>query len=567
MEEITLRSIAIGFVIFLLSVVISAVALNFQVDPFIAHTVIMAKLIGDLGSAGKASQYLSSVPYFGWQGATNYLIQSEYGAGVLLAILHLVSGGSITQLTYLPIPGMVSISMIYLILRRLSKLINSRLRALNLVFSLVAILSMYSYVLSNVVGRFSAFDFHGINNALYLMCLYFIIRLSDPKSRGPSYLLAFIMAFGASSIIHYSVPVMLIGDLAVYVAFSWLVSRRDMMMRRLPLILVVISSMQSFYFNVLYEVNIPQVRTHLIQYLSGSFLLSGFGARMATQGSNLSYQVQTLLVKSYTYSTIFFVVALSVFLIRGRRTLPLIGAAYSLTVGGSIVYFLSYFVAYGYGAFGFIDGWLLQPLLIVTVAMVWAGRRLEERTGEKTGYVSNDGAQGSWRQRTRGLVLAALLILASLQAGYFTLSESGRLSHGPMVSEPALESANLQSFLITHLSGRYFLIGASSEVSSTLFSRLADYSDEKVLTVLTSYITGNSTFTGNTLLTYGQLRNDFNYLILTKYELSNGLYGGATSAQAWEYLNATQVINLKSVLDSKQNLVYDSGDAYLYALN
>lgn len=527
----------------------------------------MAKLIGELGSAGQASQYLSTLPYFGWQGATYDLLQNEYGAGVLLAILHLISGSSIIQLTYLPVPGILSMSMIYLILRRLSKLIDPRLRTLNLVFSLIAILSMYSYMLNNVIGRFSAFDFHGVNNALYLMCLYFIIRLSDPKSRVTSCLLAFITAFCASNIIHYTVPILLIGDLAAYVAFSWLVSRRDMMMSRLPLILVAISSLQSFYFNVLYKVNISQVTMHLIQYLSGGFLLSGFGPKVLTQGLILSYQVQTLLAKSYTYSAIIFVVAISVVLIRSKRRPKSIGVAYSLTVGGSVVYFMSYFAAYGYGAFGFVDGWLLQPLLIVTVAMVWADRRLEEKTADKTGGRLEAGDKDKWRQETRGLVLATLLILAVLHAGYFTLADGERLFHGPMVSEPGLESANLQSFTITHLSGGHFLIGASSEVSSALFSRLADYSDDQVLTVISAYISGNSTFTSNTLLTYGQLRNNFDYLILTKYELSNGLYGGATSTQTWEYLNATEVTDLKSVLDSNQNLVCTSGDAYLYAFN
>jgi hypothetical protein len=558
---------------------IAVVLLNFQVDPFISYTIIMAKLIGELGSSGQASAYISGTLQ-GWQGSTSLLLQNVYGAGVLLAILHLISDGSIIQLTYLPVPGILSMCMVYLILRRLSKLVDPYLRSANLVFSAIAILSMYSYMSDIVVGRFYAFDFHAINNALYLMCLYFIIRLSEPKSNS-SYFLTFIIAFSASNTIHYTVPVVLIGDLAAYTVFSWFVSRGSKI-GRLALLLVAISSLQSFYFSILNTVNSLQVSTDLLQYFSGGFL--GFGPTVATQATALAYmhQVQILLAKAYTYSSVIFVVGISAALlrIRGRGETKPISAAYSLTVGGGIAYFLAYFANYGYGRFGFVDGWLLQPLLIVTVAMILAGQRREARTTVDTrstavfhGFGINDsgistaGAKDSRPRKLRRLMLAALLIVALLQAGSITLSTNERLFHGPMVSEPGLESASLQSFSITHLSGGRFLIGASSEVSSALYSHLADYNAHQVLTVIPAYIHGNSTFTSNTLLTYAQLRNNFNYLILTNYELSNGLYGGATRAQSWEYLNATEVTNLRAVLNSSQNIVCNSGDAYLYAFH
>jgi hypothetical protein len=556
------------------------VVLNFEVDPFIAYTIIMAKLIAELGSSGQASAYLSSLPASAsWQFATYGLLQNVYGAGVLVAVLHLISDGSIIQLTYLPVPGILSLCMIYLILRRLSKLIDSHLRSANLVFSIIAILSMCSYMLGNVVGRFYAFDFHAVNNALYLMCLYFIIRLIEAKSN-PGYFLAFIIAFSASNTVHYTVPVMLMGSLAAYIVFSWLVSG-DSRMLRLPLLLTTVSSLQSFYFNMLYGVSIAQVSTNLIQYFSGGFLQSGATVAAATPGSGtLSYEVQILFARAYTYSAVIFAVAISVVLLLTRRKQrpTSIGAAYSLPVGGGIVYFLAYFANYGHGAFGFVDAWLLQPLLIVTAAMIWADQALGTETRDDTRSTATFDRHGrsdlgrskaghNWHKEARRLVLAALLILALLNAGSITLEANGRLFDGPMVSEPGLESVNLQSFSITHLSGGHFLIGASSEVSSALYSRLADYNDDQVLSVIPAYISRNSTFTNNTLLTYAQLRHDFNYLILTKYELSNGLYGGATSFQTWEYLNATEVTNLKSVLDSNQNLVCNSGDAYLYSFD
>jgi hypothetical protein len=555
------------------------VILNFQVDPFIAYTIIMAKLIGDLGSSGQASAYLSNLPVISsWQYSTYGLLQNMYGAGVLLAILHLISGGPIIQLTYLPVPGMLSMCMIYLILRRLSKLIDPRVRSASLVFSLIAILSMYSYMSDNVIGRFYAFDFHAINNALYLMCLYYIIRLSEPKSSS-SYFLSFIIAFSASNIIHYTVAVVLIGDLAAYVVFSWFVSRASKI-RRLPLLLVAISSLQSFYFNILNAVNIQQVSTDLLQYFSGGFL--GFGPTVATQGITLWYPYVTLalLEKSYTYSALIIVAAVSVTLFRrgGRRPKP-IAAAYSLTVGGGIAYFLAYFVYFGHRDFGFVDGWLLQPLLVVTVAMIWAEQRRETKTADDTmSKVSFDGSRRNHLgranagdrdnrpQTARRLALATLLILALLLAGSITLATNGRLSHGPMVSDPGLESASLQSFSITHLSGGPFLIGGSIEVTSALYSHLAAYDDDQVVTLLPADISGYSTFASNTLLTYAQLRHHYNYLILAKYELSNGLYGGVTQTE-WKYLNATEVSNLKSALDSNQNLVYNSGDAYLYSFD
>jgi hypothetical protein len=331
------------------------VVLNFQSDPFIAYTIIMAKLIGELGSSGQASAYLSNLPApRSWQLSTYGLLQNMYGSGVLLAILHLISGGSIIQLTYLPVPGILSMCMVYLILRRLSKLIDRHLRWANLVFSLVAILSMLSYMLYYVVGRFYAFDFHAINYALYLMCLYFVIRLSGPKS-SPGCLLAFIIAFSASNIIHYTVPVLVIGGLAAYVVFSWFVSGASK--THMPLILlIVISSLQSFYFNMLSRTTsvISQVSTDLIQYFSGGFVESG-----PTQGITAwyPYEVQILLAKTYTYSAITFVVAISVVLLMRRKRRPaLISAAYSLTVGSGIVYFLAYFQYYGHGTFGFVDG-------------------------------------------------------------------------------------------------------------------------------------------------------------------------------------------------------------------
>jgi hypothetical protein len=555
------------------------VVLNFQVDPFIAYTIVMAKLIGELGSVGEASQYLSSLPVVhSWQLTTYTLLhQDMYGSGVLLAILHLVTGGPIILLTFLPIPGALSMCMLYLILRRLSKLVDATLRSASLIFSLVAIVSMYAYMLEDVVGKFYAFDFHAINYALYLMCLYCIIRLSESKSNR-SYFVAVAVASAASNMIHYTLPLVLIGGLAAYVTFSWFVSG-DVKMQRLPLLLAVISSLQSFYFGLLRSrANVSQTLTSLLEYFSG-----GFVEFRPTQAYALSplYQVQILLAKTYTYSAVIFVVAVSavLFRIRGRRPKPM-AAAYCLIVGGSVVHFLSYFQYYGRVNFGFVGGWLLQPLLIVTVVMIWARQRRETERAVDTrstatldGFGSSDSGiskaveKDSMPRALPKLMLATLLILNLLHAGNITLVADARLSYGAMVSEPGLESTDLQSFCITHLSGGHFLIGASSEVSSDLYSRLAEYDLDQVAAVIPAYFTGNSTFTSNTSLACAQLRHDFNYLILTSYELSNGLYGGVTSEGLWEYLNAREMTDLKSVLDSNQNLVYNSGRAYLYLLD
>jgi len=563
MEAIRLRSIAIGFVIFLLSVVISAVVLNFQADPFIAYTMVMAKLISELGSSGQASQYLSTLRYFGWQGMTYDVLQGMYGAGMLLAILHLISGSSISQLTYLPVPGMLSMCMVYLILRRLSKVLDRTLKSANLVFRLVAIASMYSYMLQYEMGRSYAFDFHGINNALYLMCLYFIIGLiCEPKS---SYFLAFIMAFTASNIIHYNVPVVVIGDLAAYLVFSWLVLRVTKM-PRLIMLLVIISSLQSFYFTILSGVNVQQVLSDLIQYFSGGFLEFAPAQGVAWP---FPYQYQQILfAKAYTYSAIIFVIVISLalFRTRGGRKLTPIDTAYSIVVGGGVIYFVAYFANYGHGAFGFVDGWLLQPLLFAPIAMIWAGQKLETTTQDKrsTAFEGSDGqGLGNRRQVVRKLALATLLVLALLLAGSTTLAANGNLFYGPAVSDPGMESASLQSFAIRNLSGGHFLIGASIEVSSSLFGHLTDYSKDKVFTVIPVPMMGYSTLANNTLGTYTRLRHDFDYLILTKYELTNGLNGNVLP----DYINATEVNNLKAVLDSNQNLVCNSGQAYLYLLD
>jgi len=554
------------------------VVLNFQVDPFIAYTIIMAKLISELGSTGQASQYLSNLPVdvHTWQLSTYTLLQNMYGSGVLLAILHLISGVSIIQLAFLPIPGALSMCMLYLILRRLSNLVDATLMSASLIFSFVAILGMYAYMLEDVVGKFYAFDFHAINYALYLMCLYCIIRLSESKS-SPSYFVASVIASAASTFIHYTLPIVLIGGLAAYVTFSWLVSGGGKM-QRLPLVLAVILCLQSFYFGMLGRANISQTLTSLLGYFSGGFIES-----QQTQAYALSplYQVQILLAKAYTYSAVVFVIAVTavLFRIRGRRSKP-IAATYSLIVGGSLVYFLSYFQYYGHVNFGFVGGWLLQPLLIVTVVMILPRQRRETETtvdtrstatfdgfGDNVSGISKAGEKDSRPRAFRRLVLATLLILSLLQAVNTTFVADARLSYGAMVAEPRLESVDLQSFSITHLSAERFLIGASSEASSDLYSRLADYDANQVATVMSAYFTGNSTFGGDTSLAYAQLRHDFNYLILTKYELSNGLYGGATPDGLWEYLNATEVTNLKSVLDSNQNLVYNSGDGYLYSFD
>lgn len=540
----------------------------------------MAKLISDLGSSGQALAYLTNLQTGinaspSWQHSTYLLLQNEYGAGMLLAILRLISGGSIIQLTYLPIPGMLSICMVYLIMRKLAKLVDTTLSAANLSFSIVAIVAMYVYTLQNVIGRFYAFDFHAINNALYLMCLYFLIRMSEPE-RSSAYFLTFILAFSASNIIHYTVPIELIGALAAYVVLSWFASR-PRKIYRLPLLLVAISSLQSFYFSILNRTNILQVPTSLLQYFSGDFMAP-------TQGSTLSLQflLQILLEKAYTYSSAIFVLAITValFRIRGEGKTGPMASAYSLTVGSGIAYSVAYFAYYGHGNFGFVDGWLLQPLLIVSIVMIWARQRSEtkttftakstatfDRSASSDSSISRAGEKNGQPRTLRRAVLAALLVVALLQATAITLETNETLFHGPLIAEPRLESAHLQSFSISHLSGGRFLIGASSEVSSALYSHLADYNDSQVLTVIPAYVTGNSIFTNNTLLTYAELRDNFNFLIMTKYELSNGLYGGATPEQTWEYLNATEVINLKSILDSNQNLVYNSGQAYLYAFN
>jgi hypothetical protein len=361
----------------------------------------------------------------------------------------------------------------------------------------------------------------------------------------------------------------------------------------LVLLLVVISALQVFYsgfLQTLRDFYSQQVLSNLIQYFSGGFLglhpivPHQINSALPSNGYGFPYPYPyeyqgLLLTKAYTYSAIVFIVVISVALFRMRGRGPeLIDTAYSLVVGGGITVFLSYFLYYqGAYNFGFVDAWLLQPLLFLPIALIfrtrmivrWSrkGQKVETRTNDHERSialnVSNGHDLGDRPQAVRKPALYPLLVLALLLAGSITLTANGRLFYGPFVSEPRLESTNLQSFSIEHLSSGHFLIGASIEVSSSLYAQLADYGADKVLTVIPAYMAGYSTLANNTIRTEAKLRHNFNYLILTKYELTNGLNGDVLA----DYINATEVINLKAALDSNQNLVYNSGQAYLYAFD
>lgn len=536
------------------------ILLQFQIDPFVSDTTTMANLLSAFGSTGASSAYLHgaagfSVPGWAWQPETVELLNFFPGSGFLLASLHLVTGAPVVPLSYVPVSYVVVILGMVLLARNAWKVAESSHSIRKVIFVSIVALSIYSAISSNIIGRFYGLEYHGLNLALFVIfCAILLKAISEDKMR--TFIGPLVILFGSMLTIHQTEPTLIIGGLASYLLVLFVLNLLGSKNRRqvyqiatLFVPVMMLGTLQSFYYLVLGGLNFSYISQRLTEYLTGAAAPISLGATT----SGVLPMFDLLLEKGYAWGMLGVVILVSTYYLaagRSRREDTRKGAQFfffAIMIGASVAYSLSYFAYYGGISFGFVYPWLLQIFVLISVALTRSANR-------------------SFNKLV-AILIVSLAFLAAVNAATSTVTLSFYAQQGPFVSTIGIESSQALPFVVTR-SGTQETVGASIGASSYMYRELADYP-------LTSYtldtivpLSGYIPFYSETgvLGTYSEMHGSLNLFVITAYESKNGLYGdvsstyGGTSA----YLNVSQVADLLAVIELHSARIYSSTGVSLY---
>ena len=529
--------------------------LHYQIDPFVSSTIISAKLISQLGSANAGYNYIHNVtqtgtPGWTWQGDTESFLGSVYGSGIILVSLHMITGAPLLTLSYLPIPYFLIILLSFLFARFvLAKIKSSNTRMPEIkIFLIIAFLSTFALVGTDLVGRYYGLEFHAINEALLILFLYLMLTgIGDHRLR--RHIIELFVLFSAMVIIHVDEPIIIEGALIVYL-LSILIfgkSSRDERYQRKQIMyllipMTIIASLQAFYFEVLGGFDFSFIDRRLLAYVSGEFTQPIFG-QPAIPGISQIYLA--FLEKFYGYLGLVYVISIFVVYFAKKRLKVINGSSnqfflFCLIVGGSLAYSISFFSYYGGFNFGFLYPSLLQLFLMLSISYLFVkgGKRL------------------------RGFFMIGIIMLAAISSSStIIIIYQSTVSQGPFVFELGTESSQILPFVLKNGNGSRYLIGGSIGVTSTIYRELVDSPLIDTRLVIPVTLGGYTQFyeNGGAHNMSAELHATLDLLVFTRHELDSGMYGDVSS-----YLSSSQMSILTSTLNANSDIIFASDTSVVY---
>lgn len=525
---------------------------RFMNDEFLQGTMIAAKLLSQSGSTSAASHLLLATnsigtPSWTWQQNVAGLLTFLPGAVFLLSEVSLVTGASPAALAYLPISYFILMVSVYLLARVFYKKAFGVSRSAILV---ICILSVYSLLSWDVPIENVGFSYLSVAFAEGILALYLIIQSAERRNF-KQFLIPLILLFLMITMTHQREPTLILGGLATYglVALVLKSAPRKFLTQLfwLGITLIVVISFQPFYFSLLGGVSFSRSFESFISYLAGGFTRTIYdlpysgGAGVPTP----SYAAVISKVSGRFFIAAVALITIPFFLSQRLRSIARsnkLSLAYVMVVGASLAYFSFYFLFYQGINFGLIYVWLLTILLVAVVPVFHDFKRFLGKVILVT-------------------VIAIVVVLAISNTVFISLYAN----NSSYSAQPGQQAVGASDFLISHSGDTFEVVGASMQVSSVLLGQMSAYPTQKLQSVVSEvlYSYNIDYQKGGVASAYGNMTAHLNFLIITNYEMHNGIYGDVLPS----YLNPSQLGDIVRTLNERQDVLFDSSTSIIYGLS
>ncbi|WP_292460185.1 hypothetical protein [Methanothermococcus sp.] len=556
--------------IFIMGLYINTVTLNFQCDPFIPTTIIMAKSIGEFGSITEACDYISNAAkYSAWQDHTKDFIKYEPLSGIIVCIIAKMTGLNEYTVSYLPIPYIIYCIFLYLIFKILYSINTkiSRNQNLNIFIFFVVLSGIYAFICKFVIGKFYVMEYHGIYwvyiLAIYYLLLKYFILNNNHEIIQKIFLLIYII-FITNLFTHYNFPMTILGGLIIFITACMLLkciglnllnNKIDYLKHAIPIFIILIT-LQNFYFlNLSHAGNFLDIFDILINTVINK--ITGSSSGVISSYSGYVYTTQWMFFRKW-WHILFVLSAISIFItitlyyLKNKdKNVNLMSYFYTLILGRDFTWMYTYFINYGGNlSFYLPNSWFLNSLILTPITELLNSKKI---FWKNTGKLFLIGA----------FILTLFLILDSSFEAYYAIS-----GYSPFPYQVRNDGEQSFNFLISNIDRPEIIVG-SLESSSALYAEMSKYSISKLNIIYPKpaldymLIPGVKEHKSINEIYYSLKKGRVSKFILTKYELDKGFVGGLTVAP----LTKNETKELKTILDTNENLIYDSGKAKIYDFN
>jgi hypothetical protein len=540
-----------------LPLLVNYVILNSKVDTFIATTLVQAKIIEVCGRICSDPVNVEvSLPNWYWQGHTlAYIENGLVIPGIETYIISAVTDLGVIVTVYLPIPHILSSILLYLIVKK----ICDDLQTSQPFTFIVLLLSMFVFIADYTLGRFYTMEYHSYSVALFLIMLYVFVNLWFNHINGRydiarSAIIILLTVFALAGTHYHLITLSLGGLIATIVVVALYAVVKGVRNRYLfitnieiysLLILIVLLAifLQGFYASFVGKIDISKVVENLIAYFT-TFYKSPIYVKEELEQYVIVNPLYALALKTFTYTSLTYILlfAFSVILFEydSEEFLSIV-KTFGFILGGSVVSWLAYFVAYGYGNFGLQHPWLVvATILASSLAITRRKRDIPLITKQ---FLIRIGV----------LILTILVVSSTLVSFYFRAEQASSYN---ALTPPPVGVELIGKLVTTSTTERTIITGAHS-TASRIYIQLAASSLEN----LQKAIVANSPYTTSVSKLCLTLQNRYDIVVVSSMDLTKGMFGDVSPS----YLSPDIVMKLTRCLANNAHVILNSNNYVVFS--
>jgi len=499
---------------------VNYIVLNFKVDTFIATTLVQAetiKLYGHIYSDPLNVE--ASLPNWYWQAHTlGYIKNGLIIPGIATYIISVVTNLNITASVYLPIPYIISLILLYLIVRR----ICSDLQISDIFTFIILLLSASAFVANYVLGRFYTMEYHSYSIPFFLLMLYIFTNFWFDHIHGQYNLarstIIILLTSMALAGTHYNLIYQALGGLITVILITILytvikgIQNRNSFIAHVKiyllfaLIILLAVFLQNFYASFVVKIDINKIIKNLITYFI-TFYKNPIYIKEELVPYIVINPLYSLASKIFTYTSLTYILLFTFRTLSprysSRETLGTVEIFWFI-LGGSFVTWLAYFTAYGYGNFGLEQTWLVTAT-ILTSSLAITRKNIHILFIIKQSFI-----------KIIAISLTILVISSAFVSLYFRVEQAS--SYDALTPPPGVELVG--KFITMNSGGRIIISGAHS-TTSRMYIDIAASS----LGLLQDVIVGNLPYTIDAFKLCQMLPSNYDIIIISVADLTKGMFG------------------------------------------
>jgi hypothetical protein len=545
------------FILVMFPLLVNYVILNSKVDTFIATTLVQAKILEVYGHIRSDPVNVeASLPNWHWQDHTlGYIENGLVIPGIETYIISAVTDLDVIVTVYLPIPHIVSSILLYVIVKK----ICDDLQIPQLFTFIVLLLSMFGFIANYTLGRFYTMQYHSYSVALFLIMLYVFVNLwfNHINSRYDIARSAIIVLLIVSALVgtHYHLITQSLGGLiativvvALYAVVKGVRNRYSFITSietHLLFVLVVLTAifLQGFYISLVGKIDISKVVENIIAYFT-TFYKSPIHVKEGLEPHVMVNPLYTLALKIFTYTSLTYILLFTISIIffeHDSGEFLSIVKIFGFILGGSVVSWLAYFTAYGYGNFGLQHPWLVVATILPTSLTIT--RRKRDIPLITKQFLIGIGA----------LILTMLVVSSTLASFYLRAEEAS--SYNALTPPPA--GVELIGKLVTTSTTERMIITGAHSTTSRIYIQLAVLSLEN----LQNAVVANSPYTTNVSKLCLTLQKRYDIVVISSMDLTKGMFGDVSPS----YLSPDIVMRLTRCLANNTHVILNSNNYVVFS--